>query len=134
MRGGLEGETSETAIAQNAEISEAATTKTSQATKPGTPGTGEGAGCTPNCSTPRGGKPPPQCPRGIPPMAQSPRPMLGSCSPPQYPLPNHPLYCHHPALLPVLIHQPFYFHLKIKSRYEEFVAGHCVPCLCLLLC
>lgn len=130
MRGGLEGETSETAVSQNPEITEAATTKTSQATKPGTPATGEGAGCTPNCSRPRGGKPPPQCPRGIPPAAQSPHPVLGSCYPPPwYPLPNHSLYSHHPALLPVLIHQPFYFHLKIKSRYEEFMAGNCVPCL-----
>ena len=104
MRGGLEGETSETAVSQNPEISEAATTKTSQATKPGTAATGEGAGCTPNCSRPRGGKPPPQCSRGIPPAARSPHPVLGSCYPPPwYPLPNHSLYSHHPVLLPVLL-------------------------------
>lgn len=50
---------------------------------------------------------------------------LSLCPPPVI-----PPYSHHSP--PVLIHQPFYFHLKIKSCYEELMAGSCVPSLCLL--
>ena len=85
---------------------------------------------------PREGRHPHISPGEFPRCPRAPHPILGSCSPlpcaPPQPYPLFPSPA--PSPPPVLIHQPFYFHLKIKSRHEEFVAGSRVPSLCLLLC
>lgn len=67
---------------------------------------------------PQTAAPPPRegrcLPRGIPPMSRAPHSFWVPFIPSLMPIPNHTSLFHSHHSPPVFIHQPFYFHLKIK--------------------
>lgn len=74
-------------------------------------------------------------PGELPPVSQSSPAYFGLLSsPPPGPSPAIPSISHHPRT-PSPHSSTFLFSFKNKkSHYEEFMAGSCVPSLCLLLC
>lgn len=81
----------------------------------------------------REGKYPDTSPGEFPQCSRAPHPVLGFCPPSTRATLTMPPSPNHHSLFPVLIHQPFYFQLKIKRVImKDFMAGSCVPCSCLL--